>query len=494
MHLSRLSLALAILTSAAAILATGAGAQDGDIVPQANAEGGPQNLDELVDFVIRPTQDATEDDDIWNWENEPGPSALDNPIGPQLAGPREGETIGPPLSGPVPEPLEIGKITPRHVSSAKPFDAVGVDVGGFIIRPSIEIGGIATDNASGSVDKIGAVGAILAPGIEVTSENDRYKFEAHGRGELVTYDRSEFDERTADARAKLRYNLSSATALDFDGGYARFLGGFNDPNTPAAAAERPGVDLFDATVGVEQRFGRLSAKLSAFADHEFNEDVALVGGGTADRSELDNTDFGSRLRVGYASSASLRPFAEAAVGRRAFDHERDDSGFARSSVWGEMRGGVVIDRGDKLSGEASLGYRREDIEDERLQDLNVLLANAAILWSPRRLTDLRLDLATSVGPTITPGVSASITYAGTLTLLHSFTPRVRGDIGVGLSHEHEVGGNFRDLTFTGFAGASYAFNRVASLEGRYTYQLTNREGPVEQYDANTVWVRLRFQR
>ena len=67
------------------------------------------------------------------------------------------------------------------------------------------------------------------------------------------------------------------------------------------------------------------------------------------------------------------------LGRRAFDEAQDDSGYARSSVWGEMRGGLVIDRGEKLSGEVSLGYRREDLEDARLEDLNVLLANAAIL-------------------------------------------------------------------------------------------------------------------
>ena len=69
-----------------------------------------------------------------------------------------------------------------------------------------------------------------------------------------------------------------------------------------------------------------------------------------------------------------------------------------------------------------------------------------------------------------------------------------GEVGVGLSHEHEVGGEFRDLTFTGFAGATYAFNRVASIEGRYTFQHTDRAGPEDQYNANTVWVRLRFAR
>ena len=341
-----------------------------------------------------------------------------------------------------------------------------------------------------------AIGAILAPDIEVTSEDDRYKFEGHARGEIISYaNHDEFNERTADVRAKLRYDLSHLTSLDFDAGYARFLEGFTDPNTPAAAAARPGVDQFDATLGVQRKLGAFDARLSAFANHSLHENVNLVGGGVADsRGELDNTDFGGRLRVGYATSGTVRPFTEVAVGRRAFDNAHDDSGFARSSVWGELRGGVVIARGDKLSGEASLGYRREDLEDGRLQDLNVLLANAAILWSPRRLTDVRLDLSTDVNPTSTPDVSASILYAGTLTVSHSFTPRVSGEIGVGLSHEHEVGGDFRDLTFTGFAGASYAFNRIASIEARYTYRRTHENGPDSDFDEHAVEVRLKLQR
>ena len=135
--------------------------------------------------------------------------------------------------------------------------------------------------------------------------------------------------------------------------------------------------------------------------------MPLVGGGTASRKELDNTEFGVRVRAGYATSASLRPFVEAAVGAARIRPARDDSGFARSSVWGELRGGLVIDRGDKLSGEASLGYRREDMEDDRLEDLNVFVANAAFLWSPQRLTEVKLDLHDRRQPTSTPDTSAT---------------------------------------------------------------------------------------
>ena len=62
-----------------------------------------------------------------------------------------------------------------------------------------------------------------------------------------------------------------------------------------------------------------------------------------------------------------------AAGRRDMDQRVDDSGFRRSSVWGELLGGVVIDRGTKLSGEFSLGYRHEDLEDDRLEKIKMPL-------------------------------------------------------------------------------------------------------------------------
>lgn len=472
--------------------ASGAVAQQAASQPQA-ADGGPQTLDELVDFILRPAQDDVEED-IWNWDSEPEASFIDSIIGPPLLGPTGEEVIGPPLAGPTPEPIEEGKIRPRRVTETDPFAPVGVNLGSFVIRPSIEIGGVATDNGGGSADKVAAVGLVVAPEVSIRSESERYTFEATGRGELTTYDREEFNGQTAEARAKLRYALTANTALESEIGYQRFLDGFNDPDTPGGATERPGVDEFNAALGVEHTIGRLSTRLTGFADRLLNEDVPLSGGGVADRSELDNTEYGARFRAGYATSAILRPFAEVAVARRDFDNSRDDSSYARSSIWGELRGGLVIDRGDKLSGEMSLGYRREDIEDDRLEDLNVVLANASILWSPRRLTDVRLDLSTGVSPTSTPGASAAVLYAGTLTLARSLTPRVRAETGVGLSYEDRIGDDFRDVTFTGFAGASYAFNRTASIEGRYTYSRTDRNEADGDYDSHEVGVRLRLQR
>jgi hypothetical protein len=172
----------------------------------------------------------------------------------------------------------------------------------------------------------------------------------------------------------------------------------------------------------------------------------------------------------------------------------DDSGFERSSFWGELRGGLVIDRGSKLSGEISAGYRHEDLEDGRLEDLNVFLANAALLWSPRRATEVRFDLGTDTLTTSVPDVSGSILYSGTLTVAQRLTSRVSVEGGAGLAYERPVGDDWRELTFTGFAGAGYSFSRVAALQARYVYERTESSEPGEDSDEHEVSLRIRLQR
>jgi hypothetical protein len=254
------------------------------------------------------------------------------------------------------------------------------------------------------------------------------------------------------------------------------------------------VRVLDATLGVEQRFGRLSVRPSAFVDRSTHEDVPLAGGGVASRRELDNTQYGGRLRTGVLLGAGVTPFAEVAAGVRDYDREVDDSGFQRSSVWGEFRGGLVIDRGEKLSGEVSLGYRREELEDPTLPEIDAILANASILWSPTRLTEVQVDLTTDVSTTSAPDESGSVVYSSLVTLSRRITPRVRLAAGGGVDYEYSVGGDWEDVTFTGFAEASYAFNRTASVRARYAFEALDSSEAGGDYQAHVVSVRLRLQR
>lgn len=452
-------------------------------------------FDELIDFILRPGEDGApdDDDDIWTWENEPGPSMLETEVGPPLLGPSGEEVIGPPLAGPE-EVREERERLLRREAEGDPFAAPGIELGPFVIRPSLEIGVEATDNIAATPEKEPAFGRALAPEVVISSEGERYEFEADLFGEWIFYDVEGFDAEDMSARASGRYDLTSSTSIVGGGGFSRFREDVTDPDTPGNAAERPVVRAYDATLGVEQRFGRLSFAPSGLVERSLHDDVPLSGGGIASRRELDNVEYGGKLRTGIELGAGVTPFVELAGGRRDYDQEIDDSGFRRSGIWGELSGGLIVDRGEKLSGEVSVGFRREELEDADLPDIEALLLNAAIVWSPVRLTNVRVDLYTDTPTTSVPFESGSVLYSGLVTLERRITPRIRLAGGGGLDYEYSVGGDWTDVTFIGFAEASYAFNRFASVRARYEYEQLESSDPTTDYDAHTVGVRLRVQR
>lgn len=461
--------------------AGGAGAQEA-----APVEDGPG-----IDFMLRPTEDPN--DAFWIGQLQPDEPALAREIGPPLFGPDGDEPIGPPLAGPeIPEP------EPRARRAAAdeddPFAPTGIALGTFIIRPAIEIGVDLTDNPAGTADKESAAGLIVAPEIEITRDGPRFDLEANAAAEAIFYGDEEIDDRDAEARLLARYELTSQTAIEAELGYSYELDRFTDPNTPDNAVERPPAHEFDASLGATQRVGRFFVGVDGEVERNVYEDVELQGGIIASRKELNNTDYGVRLRTGYEMSPTFTPFVEAAVGRRDFDQKVDDDGFERSSRWGELRGGLIIDRGEKLSGELSIGYRHEDLDDPVLDDLDGVVAEAALLWSPRRLTEIRFALSTEVQPTSLADSSGSILYTGELAFARRVNSRLRLETGAEIERETFEGTDEEDITFTGFAGLSYAFNRTASLNARYTYERTESDDPGGDTTQNTVSLRLRIQR
>jgi hypothetical protein len=461
----------------------------------AAAQSTADSPDPLVSFLLRPTEDPNaQETDPWAYSTEPELVDLDAAIGPPMAGPRPGDPIGPALAGPMPLLQEPVERPPRTEEAENPFEATGIRVGTFIIRPSIEIGVEATDNVRASSDKDSAVGLVVAPEISARSDGSRLDLDLLLRGSAVFYGDEETDDREGEARITATYELTPSTTLEAEAGYFHTLDDFSDPDTPAAAAERPPVDEFDAALGVTQEFGRLSIGLKGTIERELHEDVALAGGGTASLDEQNNTEYGLRLRTSVEASAALSPYVEVAGGRREYDLEVDSGGFRRSGPWGELRGGIVFDFGPKLSGDVAIGWRVEGFDDDQLEDIQALLAAASVVWSPRRLTELQLDLSTETRPTSVPGASGSVLYSGTLTLSRAITPRIKLEVGGGIDYERAIGDDWRDWTYSGFADVSYAFNRMAAVVARYSYERTDSNLPGGDYDANTVSLRLRLQR
>ena len=62
------------------------------------------------------------------------------------------------------------------------------------------------------------------------------------------------------------------------------------------------------------------------------QDAELLSGDTLDLSDRDYTSYGAALRGSYESTPDVKPFVEAAVDRRIYDHEVDFTGVRRGST------------------------------------------------------------------------------------------------------------------------------------------------------------------
>ena len=191
--------------------------------------------------------------------------------------------------------------------------------------------------------------SLVAPEVTISSDWSRHQLNADFRGVGIVYGDEEIDEREAEARIEGRYDLSSTTALGAAAYYEYDLDSYTDPDTPAAAVERPPVHSFGAEMSATRTVSRIGFTVRGAIDRDIHDDVALDGGGTADRGELDNTRYSLALRTSYELAPTFTPFLEVVAGRRVFD-DRFDSGWLRA----RQPLGRVAGRADRRHGAEAL--------------------------------------------------------------------------------------------------------------------------------------------
>ncbi|HEX2256033.1 MAG TPA: outer membrane beta-barrel protein [Afifellaceae bacterium] len=383
--------------------------------------------------------------------------------------------------------------TPRD-DEEDPFAAPGVALGSFVLRSTIDIGVTASDNIHLSRLKQSAVGWLVAPDIDLRSDWQRHEIAFELRGTALFYDDEGLNELDGEARLSGRYDITDGSAIDAAIGAFSGTDDFTDPDLPQGAAERPAFRGLTAELGASHTLGRIGLRLAGGAERIEYEDVPLVGGGTAGLDDRNNTEVGLRLRASYRASEALQPFVEAAVGRVDYDRTVDTAGFRRSGDWRELTGGLVFDLGPKLSGEVAAGYRSEQADDPRLEPLDGIVASAALLWSPRRLTDVRLELSTETARSTLPGVAGSHIRSALVAVERRIRDDLELEAGLFFSRESFVGLDLTEDTLGGYAEIAYHLNRYASLVGRYEYERLDSSALANPVAENVASVRVRLRR
>ncbi|MBA3449023.1 MAG: outer membrane beta-barrel protein [Pseudaminobacter sp.] len=376
-----------------------------------------------------------------------------------------------------------------------PFAATGIRVGSFVLRPTIEQGVTATSNADSSAGGSSAVLSETTLRLNAVSDWGRHSAALDAYGNFrKTISGDEVEEIRGGFDSFLELDLRDDIRARAEVGYAAGPESASSPVVIEGTVSQPLRQILNASLGLEKDAGKARFGITGGIERDIYGDADLSAGGVLSQKDRNSTLAIVSLRGGYEISPALTPFLETETGRRFYDEEFDAGGFERSSNRLAARAGVELDISEKLTGEFSAGWIREDFDDDRLESISGPTLNADLFWSPERGTRVNLAAATTVEGTTTAGESGSILHAGRLSVEREIRANLTANAAAGVSYRDYTGSDGHDLTLSAEAGTTWWLNRQAGLTGRLRHETLKSNLPGRDYEANSVFLGVKLQR
>ncbi|MBZ9766127.1 outer membrane beta-barrel protein [Mesorhizobium sp. CA6] len=376
-----------------------------------------------------------------------------------------------------------------------PFAAPGIKVGTFLFRPTLEQGFTATSNADSSSTGKSAVLSETALRFTATSDWRENSALITGYGQFRnTVSGQKINDAQGRIEGQLNVDLDNELRAIAKLGYEAAPESASSPDAIAGVTQQPLRQTVDGSVGLEKSVGKMRYALTGAVSHDFYGDAELSDGTTVSQKDRDSTLYTATLRTGYEISPALTPFTEVEAGRRLYDLRVDTDGFERSSTRLGARAGLELDMGEKLSGEFSVGWLREAIDDNRLPAVAGPSIDADLKWSPERGTTIGLTGKTRVETTTTANESGDILYSGRLTGERQIRANLTANSALGLDWRDYTGSDGHDLILSAEAGLTWWLNRYAGVTTRVRTEKLTSNLPGRDYTTNSVYLGLKVQR
>jgi hypothetical protein len=267
-------------------------------------------------------------------------------------------------------------------------DAVEHKLGAFDLATMLGFGSEHDDNVFAERDAPRADTALwLEPAFELASNWTRHSLSLAGDFKAVRY--SDYSTENYDdngLRLAAQLDVRDSSPLSFDLSHTEGVEGRESPDD-RGGDERTRVDTDVARIGYANERTRLKLEVDTewtqldFQDAYRSRDASVINNDDRDRREAH-----AQARVGYQISTDYGFFVQAVANDRSYDQRIDDDGFNRSSRGWELALGLALDRSGIVYGDFFAGYRRQQFEDARFEDVEGPTFGAALTWNVTALT------------------------------------------------------------------------------------------------------------
>ena len=394
------------------------------------------------------------------------------------------------------ENIATGAIEGRgREPDTNPYSPLGLRLGTFLLNASLEQGLTWNSNATSSATPQSGITSETTLRLGLASDWAVHQalLNAYGTWRQPVAGAAFIDPEMG-MDGSLRLDLDGDITLTGAASYALTREDASSPVPLAVTASRPLQHEINASLTAAKDLGKFRFSAKGAVNRLSFGDAALSGGGVLSQADRDATYLSATLRAGYQVSAAFTPFAEVEIGRRAYDLTTDSAGYQRSATRLGLRAGTMIDVSEKLNGEVSAGWVREDFDDTRLASISALTLNSTLNWSPLRGTTIAFAGSTGIEGTTTAGSSGSVLYSGSVTATRELRANLTANAAFGLAFRDYASTTDTDTTLSASAGFTWWLNRHAGLTGRMRHETVRSTQAARSTQANSVYLGVKFQR
>jgi hypothetical protein len=375
------------------------------------------------------------------------------------------------------------------------FEPLGVRVGTFLLKPSIEVSRGHDSNPSHVPDGKSSWFTMVEPALQLRSQWSRHEYGVNLRGSYTSYDSlSSANSPLVDLKTFGRYDITRDTRIDTESRFYLSTDYPGSPNLPADIAKLPVYTSYGSTAGLTHRFNRLELSAKGSMDRTTYRDSELTDGSTSSNRDRDYNQYGGQARASYELTPGVKPFVEIGGDVRQHDLAIDRNGFKRDSSALTPKTGTTFELTRRLTGEISAGYLIRRYDDDALQDLRGVVFDASLVWAATGLTTATLTANSRAEESTVAGVSGALRRDVALQIDHAFRRWLIGTLKFGYGYDQYIGNGRDDVRTSLGAAITYKLNREFSLKGEYRYDQLRSNAANVDYDANVFLLGLKMQR
>jgi hypothetical protein len=210
-------------------------------------------------------------------------------------------------------------------------------------------------------------------------------------------------------------------------------------------------------------------------------------------AERDYDQYSGSARVGYRVSGIITTFGEVFITARDFRLPVDASGIDRDSKTYGARGGVSLEPGGLISGEAAVGVFRFEPDAATQDSRTGLSVSASLTYTPSPRWVITLDGFRGDVATVRSGAQARTDTRLRLGLQNEIYHNLRWQGAVIYRRSSFIGSSQHERTIAGLVELEYLMNR--NLAFAITGRIANRNSTValDEFDRSILGAEIRFR-